>query len=37
MCIFCKIVDGKIPSNKVLENDNFMAFHDLYPIAPVHI
>ncbi|HHC11378.1 MAG TPA: HIT domain-containing protein, partial [Campylobacterales bacterium] len=37
MCIFCKIVDGEIPSNKVLENDDFMAFHDLYPIAPVHI
>ncbi len=37
MCIFCKIVEGEIPSNKVLENDNFIAFHDLYPKAPVHI
>jgi len=37
MCIFCKIVNGEIPSNKVLENDEFIAFHDLYPIAPVHI
>jgi len=37
MCIFCKIVDGEIPSNKVLENDDFVAFHDLYPIAPIHI
>jgi len=37
MCIFCKIVDGEIPSNKVLENDDFIAFHDLYPIAPIHI
>jgi len=37
MCIFCKIVAGEIPSNKVLENDDFIAFHDLYPIAPVHI
>ena len=37
MCIFCKIVDGEIPSNKVLENDDFIAFHDLYPKAPIHI
>jgi histidine triad (HIT) family protein len=37
MCIFCKIVDGEIPSNKVLENDNFIAFHDMYPKAPIHI
>jgi histidine triad (HIT) family protein len=37
MCIFCKIVNGEIPSNKVLESDEFIAFHDLYPIAPVHI
>jgi histidine triad (HIT) family protein len=37
MCIFCKIVAGEIPSNKVLENDDFMAFHDLYPKAPIHI
>jgi histidine triad (HIT) family protein len=36
-CIFCKIVAGEIPSNKVLENDNFVAFHDLNPKAPVHI
>ena len=37
MCIFCKIVEGKIPSNKVLESDDFIAFHDLYPKAPIHI
>ena len=37
MCIFCKIVEGEIPSNKVLEDDNFIAFHDINPIAPVHI
>ncbi len=37
MCIFCKIVEGEIPSNKVLESDEFLAFHDLYPKAPVHI
>jgi histidine triad (HIT) family protein len=37
MCIFCKIVNNEIPSNKLLENDDFMAFHDLYPKAPVHL
>jgi histidine triad (HIT) family protein len=37
MCIFCKIVEGEIPSNKILENNDFIAFHDLYPKAPIHI
>jgi histidine triad (HIT) family protein len=37
MCIFCNIIDGKIPSNKILENDEFLAFHDINPKAPVHI
>ena len=37
MCIFCKIVAGEIPSNKVLESDEFIAFHDINPVAPVHI
>lgn len=37
MCLFCKIVSGDIPSNKVLENDDFVAFHDINPIAPIHI
>jgi histidine triad (HIT) family protein len=37
MCIFCKIVEGEIPNNTVHENDEFLAFHDLYPKAPVHI
>lgn len=37
MCIFCKLVNGEIPSNKILENDDFIAFHDLYPKAPIHI
>jgi len=37
MCIFCKIVDGEIPSNKVLEDDNFIAFHDINPTAPIHV
>jgi histidine triad (HIT) family protein len=36
-CIFCKIVSGEIPSNKVLENDKFLAFHDINPVAPIHV
>ena len=36
-CIFDKIVAGEIPANKVLENDKFLAFHDINPKAPVHI
>ena len=37
MCIFCKIVNNEIPSNPVMENEDFLAFHDLNPKAPVHI
>lgn len=37
MCIFCKIVNKEIPSNILLEDENFLAFHDLYPKAPVHL
>ena len=36
-CIFCMIRDGKIPSNKVFENDYVLAFNDVNPQAPVHI
>ena len=35
-CIFCKIVEGRIPSRKVYEDDDILAFHDITPIAPVH-
>jgi len=35
-CIFCKIVRGEIPSNKVYEDDELFAFHDIRPVAPVH-
>lgn len=35
-CIFCKIVRGEIPSRKVYEDEEFLAFHDLRPQAPVH-
>ena len=37
MCIFCKIVQKELPSNVILENDKFLAFHDINPKAPVHI
>lgn len=36
-CIFCQIVEGKIPSEKVYEDDDILAFRDLYPAAPVHV
>ncbi|APV49746.1 histidine triad nucleotide-binding protein [Betaproteobacteria bacterium GR16-43] len=35
-CIFCKIVEGKIPSRKVFEDDEVLAFHDINPLAAVH-
>ncbi len=35
-CIFCKIVRGEIPSRKVYEDDDMLAFHDINPVAPVH-
>ena len=35
-CVFCKIVQGKIPSRKVYEDDEMLAFHDINPLAPVH-
>ena len=36
-CIFCKIIDGEIPSTRVLEDDCCVAFNDLSPQAPTHI
>lgn len=36
-CIFCKIVEGKIPCQKVFEDEDLLAFKDLYPQRPVHI
>ncbi len=30
-CIFCKIVEGKLPCFKIWENDDFMAFLDIFP------
>lgn len=36
-CIFCKIIDGQIPSNKVSEDDTSIAIRDVNPQAPTHI
>ncbi len=36
-CIFCKIVEGKLPSKKVLETERVFAFKDISPQAPVHV
>ena len=36
-CIFCKIVDGKIPCTKVYEDEKVLAFDDIQPMAPVHV
>lgn len=35
-CIFCKIVRGEIPARKVYEDEHFLAFNDIRPVAPVH-
>jgi len=36
-CIFCKIVKGDIPCNKVYEDADVLAFDDIHPMAPVHV
>lgn len=35
--IFGQIIEGKIPCNKVFENERIIAFHDISPQAPVHV
>nr|WP_281682774.1 histidine triad nucleotide-binding protein [Finegoldia magna] len=35
-CVFCKIVNGEIPSKKIYEDDLVYAFHDINPVTPVH-
>lgn len=37
MCLFCNIANGSIPANKVYEDDEVVAFHDINPVAPIHI
>ena len=36
-CLFCRIVRGEIPSDKVYEDENVLAFRDIAPMAPVHV
>lgn len=36
-CIFCKIVNGNVPSKIVYENEKIIAFYDVNPVAPIHI
>ena len=36
-CLFCKIINGDIPSQKVYEDEKVYAFRDIEPQAPVHI
>lgn len=36
-CVFCKIVEGELPSTKVYEDEEILAFRDLSPAAPTHI
>jgi histidine triad (HIT) family protein len=35
-CIFCKIISGAIPAKKIYEDADFIAFHDIKPMAKVH-
>ncbi len=36
-CIFCKIAKGEIPCEKIYEDENFLAFLDINPLAPGHV
>ncbi|MBP1961465.1 histidine triad nucleotide-binding protein [Paenibacillus aceris] len=36
-CIFCKIVAGELPSKKVYEDGEILAFHDIQPASPIHV
>ena len=36
-CLFCKIIEGVIPSSKVFEDEYVYAFRDIAPMAPVHV
>lgn len=36
-CLFCRIVAGEIPSDRVLEDEEIMAFRDISPQAPTHV
>lgn len=36
-CIFCKIIKGEIPSDKVYEDEDILAFNDINPATPIHV
>ena len=36
-CLFCKIVEGKVPAKKVYEDEEVVAFDDIQPQAPIHV
>ena len=36
-CLFCKIIAGDIPANKIYEDERVLAFHDIDPKAPTHV
>lgn len=36
-CLFCKIIKGEVPSKKVYEDEEILAFNDINPAAPIHI
>jgi histidine triad (HIT) family protein len=36
-CIFCKIVSGQLPSKKIYEDEDLIAFNDIHPKAPIHL
>jgi histidine triad (HIT) family protein len=36
-CIYCKIIQGDLPSKKVYEDDDLLAFEDINPAAPEHV
>lgn len=36
-CIFCQIIEGKIPSETIYQDEETIAFRDINPQAPVHI
>ncbi|ACZ18865.1 histidine triad nucleotide-binding protein [Thermanaerovibrio acidaminovorans] len=36
-CLFCEIVSGRVPARRVYEDERVLAFHDINPMAPVHV
>lgn len=36
-CLFCRIIRGEIPCNKIYEDEDLLAFHDISPAAPAHV